>query len=228
MIVITIVFVVISALTVTAYVQIAGIQDDAHAAAERGEISIHDSIFVARAKIKRVLTIVAVLETVLISTFFIWSLRSMIGLKKIGERDALTGIYNRVRFRDLRHRYTQNPPGRLGIVFFDIDGLKKMNDTMGHDDGDVLICTVADCIRHEFGDDVCRIGGDEFVVVDTDSTEVELAEKLQRTLALMDEKKVSVSYGSVWKGENCDFVSQLHEADEQMYSRKRAKYDLAE
>ena len=77
--------------------------------------------------------------------------------------DTLTGLRNRTFFEQQMKRAV--PP--LGIIMFDIDGLKLVNDTLGHDMGDRLLITAAGMIKECFrGDDVvARIGGDEFAVL---------------------------------------------------------------
>jgi diguanylate cyclase (GGDEF)-like protein len=78
-------------------------------------------------------------------------------------RDALTGLLNRRAFYDLIDRWTDP----LAVLFIDLDGFKPINDTLGHDAGDVVLRVIAerlgDAVRD--GDHVARLGGDEFAVV---------------------------------------------------------------
>ena len=98
-------------------------------------------------------------------------------LKFLLVHDPLTGIFNRRGFYDSIERFiTENSHGITGadnkgkslIVYsIDIDGLKQINDTYGHNEGDWTIKSIADAIALACGPlDVCgRIGGDEFVVI---------------------------------------------------------------
>lgn len=91
-------------------------------------------------------------------------------LEKLARYDTLTGLVNRAEtISRLEAALTQPryPGPHLGLLFCDIDHFKKVNDTWGHNVGDVVISTVAnrirECIRQ--GDTVGRVGGDEMVVM---------------------------------------------------------------
>src|SRR5206468_4763209 len=84
--------------------------------------------------------------------------------------DPLTGLPNRTLFLD-RTRQSVDMAGRShvwpAVLYIDLDGFKPVNDSFGHEAGDVLLRTVADrlkgCLRP--GDTAARLGGDEFAVV---------------------------------------------------------------
>ncbi|HDZ09978.1 putative bifunctional diguanylate cyclase/phosphodiesterase [Pseudohongiella sp.] len=91
-------------------------------------------------------------------------------MEKLAFYDPLTGLENRRLFRDrleqgLRHLRRSKKP--MALLFLDLDQFKRINDTLGHDAGDELLCTVAqrlrDCVREE--DIVARLGGDEFTIL---------------------------------------------------------------
>jgi len=84
--------------------------------------------------------------------------------------DPLTGLPNRLLFRDrLRHAIdkTQREGGHVAVLFMDLDDFKNINDTLGHDIGDLLLkgmsVRLIGCLREV--DTVARIGGDEFMVI---------------------------------------------------------------
>lgn len=91
-------------------------------------------------------------------------------LSHLAMRDELTGLFNRRGFFELAHslmttaRLTGQP---LTLIFADLDGLKQINDTHGHEEGDVAIRESARLLQQTFRQDdiVSRIGGDEFVVL---------------------------------------------------------------
>ena len=83
--------------------------------------------------------------------------------------DELTGLPNRVNFRDEIGHLLANPHGTeemSALLFIDLDQFKQVNDTLGHPCGDQLLCAVADRLRAMLRpeDFVARFGGDEFVV----------------------------------------------------------------
>lgn len=88
-------------------------------------------------------------------------------LKYLSLHDGLTGLYNRHYFDAEMKRYESGEHDPIGIVICDIDGLKIINDTMGHLAGDEALKAGARLLKDSFrdGDVVARIGGDEFGVI---------------------------------------------------------------
>ncbi|OPX90150.1 PAS domain S-box protein [Pelotomaculum sp. PtaB.Bin117] len=88
-------------------------------------------------------------------------------LKYLSMRDSLTGLYNRTYFDEEINRLKGGRQPPLGIIVCDVDGLKLINDTMGHEAGNTLLVSTANLIKSCFrsGDMIARIGGDEFVVL---------------------------------------------------------------
>ena len=95
-------------------------------------------------------------------------------VQKIAYSDALTGLGNRAAYLERLQECVKEHVPRLGIVYLDVNNLKKVNDVHGHEQGDILIRTAADVINESFGayGRSYRIGGDEFcVLIDTDAME---------------------------------------------------------
>ena len=86
-------------------------------------------------------------------------------VRDLAYSDGLTGVSNRTAYLEQLEEYNNNDT--IGIVFLDINNLKKINDTLGHEYGDELIITSANIIYNSFGlfGKVFRIGGDEFCVL---------------------------------------------------------------
>lgn len=149
--------------------------------------------------------------------------------------DALTGLPNRGLFLDRVGQAINNmrrANSKLGLMFIDLDGFKLVNDTLGHDVGDMLLCEAADrlntCIRS--GDTVARLGGDEFTVimpnlVDPRHTPL-LAQRILDELAKPfvlggQEAFVSASIGiTIFPDDAEDAVGLLKNADTAMYRAK--------
>ncbi|WP_345810974.1 EAL domain-containing protein [Paraburkholderia sp. PREW-6R] len=114
-------------------------------------------------------------RSVLISFTDIGPVReAQLQLKFLATRDSLTGLYNRAylteRMRDLFAPVTLGGTSQMAsvaVLFVDLDGFKKVNDTAGHEAGDALLCSVAERLAVCTGrmDTLARVGGDEFVIV---------------------------------------------------------------
>ncbi|ROQ42044.1 PAS domain S-box-containing protein/diguanylate cyclase (GGDEF)-like protein [Marinobacter sp. 3-2] len=108
-------------------------------------------------------------------------------LHRLAFYDPLTGLANRQLFRD-RLNHVVSRSRRSGepaaLMFLDLDGFKRINDTLGHDSGDELLCQVAQwlvgCVREE--DSVARLGGDEFVVLLSRISDSDAAGKVAETI----------------------------------------------
>ncbi len=142
--------------------------------------------------------------------------------------DQLTDIYNRRFFEEELHRLDNPRNLPLSIVIVDVNGLKLFNDGFGHKAGDELIVTVAKLLDSESrGNDIAaRIGGDEFVVMMTDTDEAEARAFEERFQQALEEKTVSgipisVSLGLATKVDaSIDIQDIFKRAEEKMYREK--------
>jgi diguanylate cyclase (GGDEF)-like protein/PAS domain S-box-containing protein len=149
--------------------------------------------------------------------------------------DPLTGLYNRTFFDEELRRLSAGLDDPVGIVICDLDGLKFLNDTMGHSVGDRILAESAHILRKAFrkNDVLARIGGDEFAallprcdgnalshIVETIFREVERHNESNPALPL----SVSVGYASGNAGE-MRIEALFAAADDDMY---RAKNDRRE
>jgi diguanylate cyclase (GGDEF)-like protein/PAS domain S-box-containing protein len=151
-------------------------------------------------------------------------------LKYISLHDSLTGLYNRIYFEEEMSRIEKGRYDTVGILSCDVDGLKLVNDTLGHDQGDHLLIAAARVIRECFreGDLVARIGGDEFSVLLPDTTEpaVENAcQRIQEAVASYNATKpelpLSISVGfATNNGVYRNLKDLFKEADNHMYRKK--------
>ncbi len=123
--------------------------------------------------------------------------------------------------------------GKYGVILFDLDNLKKINDFRGHDKGDNLIIGAANCIQRAFGGigKCYRIGGDEFVVIirNFSQSNVDSCFKrfdLEREIFAKDgELEVEASYGYAFDsdGSRTDVYELFRSADDAMYEMKARK-----
>ena len=159
-------------------------------------------------------------------------------LHEISITDELTGIYNRRGFFNLfKHhlKLAKRQNIQLLLLYADLDNLKNINDTFGHQEGDAVLLEVANILKTTYreSDIIARIGGDEFVVfpVGTSDEHVEaIILRLQKNIdALNAQKKrsynLSISVGvSRYDSLSPNSVDELlAEADRLMYSQKKNK-----
>ena len=149
----------------------------------------------------------------------------------ISFHDAMTGVYNRAYFEEELRRLDIRRKGTLTIAIADVDGLKQVNDNLGHTAGDELLIRAAQflqrCVRHE--DIVARIGGDEFAIILRNSDEVAVDAIFSRLRqALVREKNVvdghpalclSIGY-AFSSGTNTPAMELFKIADQRMYREK--------
>ncbi len=149
-------------------------------------------------------------------------------LRRISEIDDMTQLYNKNKYREMIKDYYPTVD-KVGVIFWDVNGLKETNDTLGHTMGDKLIATIADSIR-EFTDEThkaYRIGGDEFVLITENESELKLNEIVNRwNKSIIETNKNSeielsaaVGYAA---GEGYDIETVIKKADDFMYANKVA------
>ena len=145
-------------------------------------------------------------------------------------RDALTGVFSRFAYNNAVKKPV---PENAAAFLLDINGLKAVNDTIGHEAGDELICGAARCIEDTLGryGKVYRIGGDEFAVLAAmpyAQVEEALAELKRKTDGWTGKKvkELSLSAGYALAGEHAGASMEelVKEADKGMYEQKKAYY----
>jgi diguanylate cyclase (GGDEF)-like protein/PAS domain S-box-containing protein len=144
--------------------------------------------------------------------------------------DALTGLYNRAYFEEELKRYNFSRYYPLSVIMIDINGLKIVNDSFGHDQGDKLLQHFASLLGSisRKGDVVARLGGDEFVILLPSTTAKQVHDFHKRIKKICEEDNIkpiylrpSIALGYVTqKGEYQDTETLLKEADKRMYQDK--------
>ena len=159
-------------------------------------------------------------------------------LRSLSLLDELTGLYNRRGFFTLAQKHCRlaerNRRGAL-LVFVDMDGLKQINDTLGHAAGGRALTAVSEAMRHSFreSDILGRLGGDEFaaLALETDHDAAPLLlERLRHGLrdfnhggSLVLPLAVSVGTAYFDPACPCDIEELVSSADREMYLEKRGK-----
>jgi len=151
-------------------------------------------------------------------------------IKHLSFHDSLTGLYNRAYFEEELKRMNNPRYHPLSIISLDINGLKVINDTFGHDQGDKLLQHLTSLLTSisRKGDIIARVGGDEFaILLPSTSSQVALdfCQRI-RKVCLKDDiepayLKVNLALGHVTQeGEYKDINTLLKEVDQNMYRDK--------
>ena len=150
-------------------------------------------------------------------------------LEKLSNNDLLTGVKNRNAMNNWVTAYTEGktlPPSSIGVIFLDLNGLKTVNDNLGHHEGDELLKTAANVLKKIFAEcDIYRAGGDEFMIIAQNYSK-EYLEK--RILLLQDSdynpSQVHFAVGFYYREGYCDIIGAMKKADSLMYENKNRYY----
>jgi diguanylate cyclase (GGDEF)-like protein len=161
--------------------------------------------------------------------------RAELELSKRAEHDALTGLPNRLVFRDRLDQalaQASRDNDLVGLLFIDLDGFKPVNDRLGHDVGDLLLQQVAERLRQTIRhvDTVARLAGDEFTItLPSIASEQDAGMVAHKVLQAISEPydlgaavaQVTASIGvSIYPSDGADTDSLIKGADKAMYRAK--------
>jgi len=160
---------------------------------------------------------------------------TQLAIRRLSKIDSLTGLYNQNVYRGLLKENLGE--GNVGVMFFDVDGLKRVNDAYGHEFGDILLQNCAKSLKPLFDDKCCgfRVGGDEFVVIiDTeDPTEIERKKKIWSEEihclnigggSICEKITYRMSVGTAFGNRN-ELEELVSKADKQMYEMKKVYHE---
>ena len=150
-------------------------------------------------------------------------------LKVLSSKDMLTGVMNRNEMNNYVDKLSEEEESEnsVGVVFADLNGLKRMNDDYGHNAGDKLLKDAAKALEEVFKtEEIFRAGGDEFSIIIIGITEEELIRKVEE-LREVSKKYDSVNFalGECYYADKRNVRLALKKADERMYEDKRIFYE---
>lgn len=151
-------------------------------------------------------------------------------LRFLSMHDSLTGLYNRAYFKKEMVKLNGDNFKSVGLIICDIDGLKLINDTLGHNEGDKILADTAKLLRNCFDEKhiIGRIGGDEFAVLLIETNKYSLEEKCNSIREAIEQHNryetgipLSISIGFAVKNEDIKCMEDVFkEADHNMYREK--------
>lgn len=158
-------------------------------------------------------------------SMFCHNMKVYFEIKAKGEKDLLTGLYNRNRYETDLPKLPEMYRGSLACVYIDANELHELNNSQGHDAGDAMLKAVAEQMRSKFGaEHTYRIGGDEFLafVADMDEGKVDrLSREIEQALT---DKGFHISVGVQWETGISTIDTLIKGAEKKMYLAKKEYY----
>lgn len=142
----------------------------------------------------------------------------------ISYHDRLTGFGN--RYAVDKFVFSNRFDNGLAVIYCDINGLKKVNDSFGHLAGDELILRACDCMKRVFkGYKLFRVGGDELVAMCDGITEQQMNELVEKLKSVLAECDVVMAIGTEWeRGDDIKMDKLMGNAEQRMYKDKAQFY----
>ena len=150
-------------------------------------------------------------------------------LEQFSRTDMLTGVLNRNAMnKRVKELESDNSDHGLGAVFVDVNGLKVVNDTKGHNAGDEMIRSVAYKLKTVYPDEeIYRAGGDEFLIIVTDMDRESFCSRFKSLKSVARIKgEASFAAGAHFEDTDRDISKVMTIADENMYHDKAEYYEL--
>lgn len=172
-----------------------------------------------------------IFNTVIIAVILKSYLSVQKNLMYLSYHDTLTGLNNRTYFEKIVNNLEYKKGNRFGLFVIDLDGLKFINDTQGHEQGNEILRRAAKIIQSSFRthDTIARIGGDEFIVIiqdvmpnDMENFYIRINDNIQRESEIWGEYIIplTMSIGYAYSNGSKSISNLFPEADRKMYREK--------
>ncbi|MFW6268570.1 MAG: diguanylate cyclase domain-containing protein [Bacillota bacterium] len=153
-------------------------------------------------------------------------------IKYIGFHDTLTDLYNRTFMEEELQRLNVERQLPISVIMADVNGLKLVNDSYGHDTGDQLLIKAAEILKNSCREEdiIARWGGDEFVIIFPQTSKKEVKKIYNRIKAGCSNEKIdgkipiSIALGLAVKNNTSTNIYQIiQKAEDRMYDNKRTE-----
>lgn len=149
----------------------------------------------------------------------------IIEMNYLSHYDDLTGVHNRNAFNLIEDRLIKaHVP--VGVIFFDVNSLKQLNDHDGHKAGDQALRQVGGLLLKYFDrDDIYRIGGDEFLVLRQNISAEDFYSQMKDVSKIVRSlSDLTIAYGGAWSADSLYLRQTMNAADQKMYQNKADYY----
>lgn len=160
-------------------------------------------------------------------SMFLHNMHTYAAIKERGEKDILTGLYNRNRYELDVHIVENSCENSLACIYIDLNGLHERNNEEGHEMGDWMLKRVASWIQEVFGLQYAyRLGGDEFLVFTPDMDEAAVSCKTKRVVEGLRKEYIFISVGIQWAAIPFSVDEVIKSAERKMYNTKEKYYEM--
>ena len=185
--------------------------------------------FSAVAPVQNKIYLLVAVVFIILLIYMLWLLNefreSIADAEEKANTDVLTGLQNRNRFEAFIGK-TDALKEKLACIYIDANGLHDLNNSRGHSAGDQMLRFIADTLKVEFGgDNIYRIGGDEFVLFKADKTEKDLEEGLAGFMEALARNNYHAAVGICTYESGLDMDKLIKSAESKMYEAKRRYYE---
>ena len=155
-------------------------------------------------------------------------------LEYLGKHDVLTQLRNRAFYVEELNRLSRQGPWPLSLIAIDLNGLKRINDELGHAAGDALLRRMGEVLTKAVDAPACaaRIGGDEFMVLLPGMTKhnaLMVQERIQSLVEINNQfypgQALNLAMGMSCCDAGSEVEAAVHQADQQMYAAKMRYYE---
>lgn len=160
-------------------------------------------------------------------SMFLHNMHTYAAIKERGEKDILTGLYNRNRYELDVHTVENSCENSLACIYIDLNDLHERNNEEGHEMGDWMLKRVASWIQEVFGLQYAyRLGGDEFLVFTPDMDEAAVSCKTKRVVEGLRKEYIFISVGIQWAAIPFSVDEVIKSAERKMYNTKEKYYEM--